>query len=155
MGDRREGQKQELETTASQSSVSNPRRDPVDVAEEFVAAALTGKEWECRDNYPSIFQKCWVERGTTANGDWERFIDQPLSALEACKIEELLAVARGYRSALEAILSAYHGRAFHDPDELQLLPFQMKELALIALATPEALALDNRRLCRLSKDFRP
>jgi len=37
-------------------------------------------------------------------------------------------------AALETILALYHGRAYHDADELALLPFQMKEVALIALA---------------------
>lgn len=78
-------------------------RDPVDVAEEFIAAALVGGEWECRDNYPATDRQVWVERGTKAGGDLERFIEPPLSDLDGCKVEELLLVARGYRDALVAI----------------------------------------------------
>jgi hypothetical protein len=66
-------------------------RDSADVAEEFVAHAIAGESWETRDTDGQ--EPCWVERGV---GDGcERFIEAPLSYLEACKIEALLVVARG------------------------------------------------------------
>lgn len=68
--------------------------DPIDEARIFVAKALHGDAWEVRDNYPYVDgEKCWIERGVGRNR--ERFIETPLTSLEACKIERLLEVARG------------------------------------------------------------
>lgn len=75
--------------------------DPVDAAEAFVRHALSGGEWEGRDNYPDDNRKTWVERGV--GEECERFIEAPLDDYESARIEELLAVARAYRGALEQI----------------------------------------------------
>ena len=68
-------------------------RDPVEVAEEWVAVALQGRPWEARDCDGE--GPCFIERGTARNGDCERFISSPLTDLDAAIIERLLEVARG------------------------------------------------------------
>jgi hypothetical protein len=80
-------------------SAAQDQRDPIDIAEEFVAAALTGEPWECRDSDGQ--EPCWVERGV--GKDTERFIETPLSYLEACKIEVLLQDARDANGVLRAL----------------------------------------------------
>jgi hypothetical protein len=70
----------------------NDARDPIDVAEDFVRDAVIGVgPWETRTDAtdPSL---CWVERGVGTNR--VRFVETPLTYLEACKIERLLEVAR-------------------------------------------------------------
>lgn len=69
------------------------RRDAVDLAEDFVAYALGGDSWECRqDNVDPVMS--WIERGV--GEDCERFLDVPINYDNACRIERLLEVARGH-----------------------------------------------------------
>ena len=68
-------------------------RDPVEVAEEWVTVALQGRPWEARDCDGE--GPCFIERGTDRDGDCERFIESPLTDLDAAIIERLLEVARG------------------------------------------------------------
>ncbi len=75
------------------ASPSDEGRDPVDVAEEWVAVALQGQPWEARDSDQE--EPCFVERGTDRDGDGQRFIESPLTYLDAAIIERLLEVARG------------------------------------------------------------
>lgn len=72
---------------------SDAGRDPVDVAKEWVEVALQGGPWEARDSDQE--EPCFVERGTARDGDGQRFIESPLTYLDAEIIERLLEVARG------------------------------------------------------------
>jgi hypothetical protein len=86
-------------------------RDPIDVAEEFIAHALVGEEWQTRDNYDAVAyegaeHQAWVERGTTARGNFERFTETLLTDLDCNKIETLLDVARTERAEVARLRTA-------------------------------------------------
>lgn len=69
-------------------------RDPIDVAEDAVEAALSGEEWECRDDYPYPLglSRNWIERGV--GEACERFLSAALPPEDSSKVERLLEVAR-------------------------------------------------------------
>ena len=80
--------------TTERESLFASGGDPIDIAEQWVEVALQGRPWETRSSATQE-NECWLERGTTRDGDWEQLISTPLPYADACIIERLLEVARG------------------------------------------------------------